>query len=67
MVVLALSALADTTFVVFPLGSFCAASFADDTFRIVTWLPIRYFLLFAVYEIALCQYENITAWRKVSF
>jgi hypothetical protein len=35
--------LADTTSVVFPLGSFDAASLAGDTFRIVTWLPKRCF------------------------
>ena len=45
MLVLALSALADTTFVVFPLVSFTAASFAEVTLWIVTWLPERCFLL----------------------
>jgi hypothetical protein len=47
-VLLALSALADATFVVFPLGSFIAASFAEGAFRIDTWLPMRCFLLYAV-------------------
>jgi hypothetical protein len=43
---LALSALADTTFVVFPLGSFIAASLAEVNFRIDTWLQKRCFLLY---------------------
>jgi hypothetical protein len=45
VVLLTISALADTTFVVFPLGSFIAARFAEVTFRIVAWLPKRCFLL----------------------
>jgi hypothetical protein len=64
VVFLAISALADTTFVVFPLGSFGATSFADDEFRIVTWLSKILFVICGLYENFYNDFVNLTAARS---